>query len=86
MAQRRSRRTAAAAAESRIARAVEDESEDSNGSNYGADNSVSFLCNFFICNILISRIFLQGSEHEIETVDTNWDVDNGEDNGEVTFR
>jgi len=39
MAQRRSRRTAAAAAESRIARAVEDESEDSNGSNYGADNN-----------------------------------------------
>ena len=38
MAQRRSRRTAAAAAESRIARAVEDESEDSNGSTYGADN------------------------------------------------
>ena len=41
MAQRRSRRTATAAAESRIARAIEDESEDSNGSNYGADNSVS---------------------------------------------
>ena len=39
MAQRRSRRTAAAAAESRIARAVEDESEDSNGSTYGADNN-----------------------------------------------
>ena len=41
MAQRRSRRTATAAAESRIARAIEDESEDSNSSNYGADNSVS---------------------------------------------
>ena len=39
MAQRRSRRTAAAAAESRMARAFEDESEDSNGSNYGADNN-----------------------------------------------
>ena len=36
-----------------------------------------------MCHILISRIFLQGSEHEIETVDTNEDVDNGgEDNGE----
>ena len=42
MAQRRSKRTAAAAAESQIARAIEDESEDSNDSNYGADdNSVS---------------------------------------------
>ena len=40
MAQRRSRRTAAAAAESRIARAIEDESEDSNDSNYGADNNI----------------------------------------------
>ena len=40
--------------------------------------------NFFVCNILFSRIFLQGSEHKIETVDTNEDVDNGEDNGEVT--
>ena len=39
MAQRRSKRTAAATAESRIARAIEDESEDSNDSNYGADNN-----------------------------------------------